>query len=334
MFPAQYLKYLACPRCRGDLVTGSAAKLACLACGHDYPVVDGMPILRIEDADAVSRSVDAFYAAAWKRDREGRLRGKVIHEDLTRHGQQYIDRTEERFGAWFGGSGEVFLDAACGAQPRVEFGRSFRHHLCIDFSLDGLHEARQRIGARAICVCGSLLNLPIKPASCDGVLASHCVYHIAAENQLHALAELARVLAPGGRMLILYANPQARLIRHPIMRLARNLLGRLPRPAPPVVQSGEAVVPETTPLYTFLHPIDVISAALESAGLRSEVRSLCLLTREETEAAFRVPVLRSIWYAAAMALERLLHHRPSWSYFVAYLAERTSAGTMARQRAA
>jgi hypothetical protein len=45
-------------------------------------------------------------------------------------------------------SRRFFLDAACGAQPRTEYGKQFRYHVCVDFSLDDL---QARPGAAILC---------------------------------------------------------------------------------------------------------------------------------------------------------------------------------------
>lgn len=124
----------------------------------------------------------------------------------------------------------LFLDAASGAQPRIEFGKNFYRHICLDFSLDGLLESRKLLGERAICICGSLLNMPIKNSVCDGIIASHVIYHIDKDLQAVAVRQLAQVLKPGGKMLILYANPHSpeRLIYKGIKKILRK---KTPLPA-------------------------------------------------------------------------------------------------------
>lgn len=46
--PGWAREILRCPACRGELTDGPAA-LACAACGVTYPVVDGVPVLLVED---------------------------------------------------------------------------------------------------------------------------------------------------------------------------------------------------------------------------------------------------------------------------------------------
>jgi uncharacterized protein len=46
---------LACPACHGDLRIESA-RLMCAACGRGYPVVDGIPVMIADRAEATMRS--------------------------------------------------------------------------------------------------------------------------------------------------------------------------------------------------------------------------------------------------------------------------------------
>jgi uncharacterized protein YbaR (Trm112 family) len=43
-FDPTVLDRLACPACLGDLRL-EEAQLVCAACGHSYPIVDGIPVL-------------------------------------------------------------------------------------------------------------------------------------------------------------------------------------------------------------------------------------------------------------------------------------------------
>jgi hypothetical protein len=85
-------------------------------------------VLLVASEDEVSRNIASFYEQAWKRDETGELKAKRIHEDVTDFGQRYIADAERRFEDAFSGqdSPKFFLDAACGAQPRISYGRDFR----------------------------------------------------------------------------------------------------------------------------------------------------------------------------------------------------------------
>lgn len=51
MFDETILEQLACPACRGGLLLAGAG-LKCARCGRVYPVVDGIPVLIGERAEA------------------------------------------------------------------------------------------------------------------------------------------------------------------------------------------------------------------------------------------------------------------------------------------
>ena len=190
-------------------------------------------------------------------------KAKRIHEDTTLLGQRYITDAERRFDDVFNGqdSPNFFLDAACGAQPRTEYGKNFRYHVCVDFSLDGLSESRRILGERAVCVCGSLLQLPLKDGTFDGVLASHCIYHIDKDLQAKALTELLRVLAPGGVLLVLYANPDSSNWVSKTIKVVRSLRKRGQKK--PAASSPVAI-------YTHLHPIGWVVNTLSSQNNAGE----------------------------------------------------------------
>ncbi len=53
IFDPSILAFLACPACYGDLRLDDA-RLMCTACRRAYPIVDGIPVLIIERAEAVA----------------------------------------------------------------------------------------------------------------------------------------------------------------------------------------------------------------------------------------------------------------------------------------
>jgi len=53
-FDASILSQLACPACHGDLRL-EASRLVCTACGRGYPIVDGIPVLIADRAEAAEK---------------------------------------------------------------------------------------------------------------------------------------------------------------------------------------------------------------------------------------------------------------------------------------
>ncbi|HUS82885.1 MAG TPA: class I SAM-dependent methyltransferase, partial [Dehalococcoidia bacterium] len=97
-------------------------------------------------------------------------------------------------------AGATVLDAGCGS------GRIFRYELqpgCRVVGVDVGAELRDNPNI-ADRVRGDVQQLPLADASFDAVLASHVMEHLPEPEK--ALAEVARVLKPGGRCLLLTPN--------------------------------------------------------------------------------------------------------------------------------
>lgn len=326
VIPPDVLEILACPACRGSLQTAGEGPhgLSCARCERDYPIVEGIPVLLPWTMDEVSTLVKGFYDTQWQRDTSGTLKAKVQHEDLSTLGQRYIHANESRFkGAAGQGAepGRFFLDAACGAQPRTDFGSAYGDHVCVDLSLDGLIVARSVLGDRAVPICGSLLQLPLRDGSVDGMIASHCIYHIDRHYQPQALAELARVLKRDGSGVIFYTNPKS-----PEEYLAA-CLKRLIRPFRR--RGGEAGDSSGGPrLYYYAHPIGTIQRVLDEhfgAG-RVTARLLRLLDRRISRCLFAIPLLGIAACLTLLRLERACSRFPRLGSYVAYVVERQTSG--------
>ena len=78
-------------------------------------------------------------------------------------------------------------------------------------------------GVAARLVPGDLLALPFPDASFDLVVDFGTCYHVT--DPARALAEVARVLAPGGRFV--HETPVAQHLAHPVRSFARTLPWRL-----------------------------------------------------------------------------------------------------------
>ena len=97
------------------------------------------------------------------------------------------------------GNAERILDAGCGTGGMIDLLRD-RKAVGIDQSSDAIGLARTRGGLR-LCEA-SICNLPFRSASFDAVLALDVIYHEAVPDDAAAIAECARVLRPGGEIVI------------------------------------------------------------------------------------------------------------------------------------
>ncbi len=89
---------------------------------------------------------------------------------------------------------------------------------CIDISQRALDICKQKLGDKGTYHLASILEAPLPDNSVDVVLCAHVLYHIDRSNQQRAVEEMIRITRPGGRIVIIYLNPNA-----PLMLIQRAL---------------------------------------------------------------------------------------------------------------
>ncbi len=94
----------------------------------------------------------------------------------------------------------LVLDVGCGDGART-LANLPAGAVGLDFSRRGLELATERVpGARL--VQGDMTALPLADDRFDGITAYHAVFHVPRENQAGVYEEFARVLRPGGELLM------------------------------------------------------------------------------------------------------------------------------------
>jgi SAM-dependent methyltransferase len=199
---------LVCPRDRSALRDGVCEQ------GHEYPLVDGVPVLLVDEEAPT-------HAAC----------GRV--EELPPPPKEGIDPfVQEVIGATCGrlyehliaelpeypipelrlppGDGRTFLEVGsnwgrwCVAAARRGYAPTG-----IDPSLKGVQAARrvaEQLGVDAEYVVGDARRLPFPDASFDVVFSYSVFQHFSKQDALAAFDEIGRVLKPGGESLIQMAN--------------------------------------------------------------------------------------------------------------------------------
>ncbi len=166
---------LACPDCRARL-DQTPLGYRCPACGAAYPVVDGIP--RFVPADP-------FYEGRWARPdfSRGSLRNWLVKKE-----RFFLRRLRGQRG--------ILLDLGCGGGWAVF--AAVGHAVGLDLSAASLAAAR-RIYPQV--VCASLEALPFPDETFDFVVSSDVLGHVPLGLKDRVLAEIWRVLKPGGRTL-------------------------------------------------------------------------------------------------------------------------------------
>jgi ubiquinone/menaquinone biosynthesis C-methylase UbiE len=160
-------------------------------------------------------------------------------------------------------AGRRILDVGCGAGP---LSAALRDKGAImsgfDLSAEMIQLARRRLGGDADLTVADLADpLPYADAAFDDVVASLVLHYL--EDWTKPLAELRRVLKPGGRLIM--------SVNHPIVYTALNPDGDY---FDVVAFSYDAEHAGRTVVYTNWHrPLQAMSDAFTAAGFRISVIS-------------------------------------------------------------
>jgi SAM-dependent methyltransferase len=145
--------------------------------------------------EQASHHIQASYDAVARAYAE-RFAGELAHKPLDRE-------LLGRFASEVMGRGDVY-DLGCGPGQTTAFlhslGVSVRG---LDISAELLREARQRHPGIKF-EQGDMLALPFADASLAGVIAFYAIVHLSSAELRRALAEMHRVLQPGGRLLLAF----------------------------------------------------------------------------------------------------------------------------------
>ena len=196
---APYADALRCPVCAGAFATDAGA-LRCTSCGRAYPFCGDVPVLV---ADAGAAHVAHYAADAALFDYFETPGAATAHEERRLH--------ERILRALPAGAGRV-LDVGCGrawvAGALLPRGASV---VSLDASEANPQRALDRLPARTHAgVAADALALPFADGVFDVVVAAEITEHVPDPGRF--LAELFRVLRPGGRLVV--TTPYRERIRY------------------------------------------------------------------------------------------------------------------------
>jgi SAM-dependent methyltransferase len=199
---------LVCPRDRSALREGVCER------GHEYPIVDGIPILLVAE-ETPTHSACGEVEPLRKSAREGIdpfVQWAIgatcghLYEHLIAELQEY-PIPELRLPP---GEGRTFLELGCNwGRWCVAATRRGYAATGIDPSLKGVQAARRvadQLGVEAEYVVGDARHLPFRDASVDVVFSYSVFHHFSKRDALAGFEEIGRVLKLGGESLIQMAN--------------------------------------------------------------------------------------------------------------------------------
>jgi len=204
-----------CPYCRGELAAAKDAQ-SCAACGRRYPVLFGIPDLRLSgdrylDLDADRARAEELDRAAtqgarfdellelyWRKTPGTPASTAVRHVSGVRRGEEESGPILAKL------PGGRLLDAGCGAGGSLlaaARSRAFDSLCGIDTALRWLVLARVRLAEAGVegevtLAAASIERLPFPDVSFDAVLMRHLLEHV--ESPEAALQAAGRALAAGG----------------------------------------------------------------------------------------------------------------------------------------
>ncbi len=186
---------------------------------------------------SVSDNVARFYDGYGWVDQGGGESGEDRHfRQFPPAYARYTAQSTKRTLALFRNCRGSLLIVGCGDMPdsHKQIAAGFDHVTCMDISTVALAIAERRLGPGASYLRESIVDTTLPDKQFDAVFCAHTIYHIDKAEQAKAIVQLMRVMKPGGRAVIVYANPRSPVtIPGEILRWTKRQMGtrRDPRSA-------------------------------------------------------------------------------------------------------
>jgi len=173
------------------------------------------------DDFSVEEQTRRFYESeGWIADDQGVIGEDKYFRDFGPEHAEYGAKVTAKPAALLEGAGKTVLFAGPGNLPEshTRAAAHFDKVVCADISENSIEICKKKLGDKGEYHLTSLLDLPLDDGAVDAALCTHVIYHIDQNHQRQAISELIRVTKPGGRIVIVYCNPNA-----PLMLMQRFL---------------------------------------------------------------------------------------------------------------
>lgn len=201
---------LACPSCKGPLLSSRENGYECKSCGAGFQSQDGVTVFLRPDSKIIADEADRaeFWNKGWEKrnahlltlDREAIVRERQNSMDYLSK-QAYpsvVDITPEKVG------GKLFLNIGCGGgYEGLLFAGYGARYIGVDFSHNAASFTKKLIhnaGFGGVTYQAEAEALPFQSDSIDFIYSSGVLHHT--PNTEQALKEVHRVLKPGGTAMI------------------------------------------------------------------------------------------------------------------------------------
>ena len=199
----------------------------------------------------VEKTVRDFYNNFGWQKPGGKSGEELLFRRFSSHFYAYQDLVDHRTTNCFSGITGRLLIAGSGDLPgaHTKIAHHFSSICCLDISQKALDVSKEILGDKGEYVLASILDIPKPSNFFDAVFCAHVIYHIDKQLQSKAIRELVRVIRPGGRAVIIYANPHS--LPQSILRLKSRLsfMRRLQN-------RGATRAEGAPPLYSYDHPLE------------------------------------------------------------------------------
>jgi 2-polyprenyl-3-methyl-5-hydroxy-6-metoxy-1,4-benzoquinol methylase/uncharacterized protein YbaR (Trm112 family) len=216
------LTCVVCPRDRTELRQDNDS-LVCLQ-GHRFPIIDGIPVLLLEELPTNTAIAESIAYAATREGEEFLYEGEDVHPQVSQmvsatSGILYAQLVgnlprypipELRLG---GGAGREFLDIGCNwGRWCFAAARKGYRVVGLDPHLHSLRAAQvvaKQLGLDVTFICGDARAMPFRDERFDVAFSYSVIQHFSRPDARTTVAEIGRILRPGGMSFVQMPNAVA-----------------------------------------------------------------------------------------------------------------------------